>query len=250
MPSSLSADHATSQYLTGALVNDTVALDAGPLGLFGTPAEQARVRHVFLSHTHVDHLLSLPIFLENVYHGRSDCVTLHASRAVVESLQRDLFNDRLWPDFFALSRDNAPFLRVEHLEPGETVEVDGLRVTAVPLDHVVPTVGFLIADAGGTIGWVSDTGPTDEIWRRCNEDERLRAVFLELAFPNTMAELAAVSRHLTTALFAREVAKLKRPVRVYAVHVKARYREQVVAELAELGLPDVEPARFGVAYEF
>src|SRR5437868_4354154 len=91
------------QYLSSALLNDSIALDAGCLGLNGTPEQQSRIRHVFLTHSHIDHVASLPIFLENVYEESPECVSIYASRATLDSLRRDFFNNRIWPDFVALS---------------------------------------------------------------------------------------------------------------------------------------------------
>jgi ribonuclease BN (tRNA processing enzyme) len=238
------------QFLSTCLINETVALDAGCLGLYRSAREQARIRHVLLSHSHIDHLASLPIFVENVFEGNGGPVTIHASAAVLDCLQRDVFNGRLWPDFIALSRCDHPLLKLSRFEAGQTVELDGLRITAVALDHLVPTVGFLIADERSAVAFVSDTGPTDEIWRRANAEPNLKAVFLEAVFPNAMSWLADASKHLTPAAFAREVGKLSRPVPVLAVHIKSRFREQVVAELRALNLPNVEVARFDVPYEF
>jgi ribonuclease BN (tRNA processing enzyme) len=238
------------QFLSSCLLNDTIALDAGCLGFAHSPRHQARVRHVLLSHTHLDHLASLPIFLENVYEADSEGVTVHASTPVLECCQRDLFNDRVWPDFVALSRDGMPFLKLAPFEPGQTIELDGLRITAVALDHVVPTVGYLIADADSTVVFVSDTGPTEAVWRHANAAPNLKAVFLEATFPNSLTWLAEVSKHLTPALFAREAAKLTRPARLIAVHIKARYRDQVVAELQALNLPRLEIGRFDTPYTF
>jgi ribonuclease BN (tRNA processing enzyme) len=161
-----------------------------------------------------------------------------------------LFNDRLWPDFVALSQGDKPFLRLSPFEAGQTVELDRLRITAVALDHVVPTVGYLLSDGQSSVAYVSDTGPTEEIWRRANALPDLRAVFLEATFPNEMAWLADVSKHLTPATFATEVRKLHRPVALFAIHLKARYQEQVAAQLQALGLPQLEVARFEVPYEF
>jgi ribonuclease BN (tRNA processing enzyme) len=249
IPSSVSADP-PRQFLTSVLLNETVVLDAGSIGLYGTPQEQARVRHLLLSHTHIDHLATLPIFIENAYEGRGEGVAVYGSAAVLDCLRRDVFNNRVWPDFIALSQGERAFLKLVPFEPGETMELDGLRITAVALDHVVPTVGFLVSDGRATVAYVTDTGPTEEIWRRCNAAADLRAVFLETTFPNELAWLANVSKHLTPATFAAEVAKLSRPVRVLVTHVKARFHDQVAAELQALNLPNVEIARCDTPYIF
>jgi ribonuclease BN (tRNA processing enzyme) len=250
IPSWVSPQAPAQQFLSSCLVNDVVALDAGCIGLYRTPPEQAAVRHVLLSHTHLDHLASLPLLLEHALDQHGEPITIHASQAVLESCQRDLFNDRLWPDFVALSHGGRAFLKLSPFEPGQTIEVEGLRITAVALDHVVPTVGYLFADGRSSVAQVSDTGPTEAIWRVCNAADDLKAVFLEAAFPNALRWLADRSKHLTPSLFAAELAKLHRPVRTIVIHIKPCYQEEVFAEVRALGLPNVELARFDVPYEF
>jgi len=250
VPSSIAANGGAEpcQYLITYLMNETLAIDAGSLGVYGTPAQQALVKHVLISHTHIDHTASLPIFVENAYEARSDCVTIHGSAEVLDSLRRDMFNDRIWPDFVALSKGRAPFLKFNRLEPFQPVVLQGLTITPVPVNHVVPTFGFVVSEVDSTVVIASDTAPTDDLWRVANNAPGLAAVILEAAFPNGMSELAAISKHLTPELFGREVAKLDRPVTVIAVHLKARYREQIVAELRALGLPNLEIGTFGKAY--
>jgi ribonuclease BN (tRNA processing enzyme) len=251
IPSSVSAaEKEQTQFLSSFLFNDTVAIDAGCIGFYETPQEQARVRHILLTHTHIDHLASLPVFLENAFDAGWAPVTIHGSEAVLDCLRRDLFNNRVWPDFIALSGEDRSFLRLMTLVPGQSVLLEGLRITPVEVDHVVPTVGFLVEDDVTGVVIPSDTGPTEAIWERANRMPNLQAVFLEATFPEAMADLAAVSKHLTPVLFARELQKLHRPVRTVAVHLKPRFRDQVVRELEALRLPQVEVARYGPPYYF
>lgn len=238
------------QFLTSFLINDRIAIDAGSLGLVRPPEEQAQIKHVFLSHTHIDHIASLPIFVENAYEGKADCVSIYGSEAVLECLRQDLFNDRVWPDFLRLSPAKAPFLRLVPLTPGLAVELDGLRVTPVPVNHVVPTLGFLIEGPDAEVVIPSDTGPTEEIWRRANSLGNLKAVFLEATFPDEMAELATLSQHLTPATFRQELNKLTKPVTAIAIHIKPTYRATVVRQLGALGLPKLLIGEGGREYTF
>lgn len=250
IPSSVDGRDDQHQFLSSFLVNDTIALDAGCIGFYRAPQEQAGIRHVLLSHTHMDHLASLPIFVENAYEAKADCVTIHASRTVLDCCQKDLFNDRIWPDFVALSRGDKPFLRLVPFEAGETIDLDGVRITAVAVHHVVPTVAFIVADERSAIAVVSDTGPTMAVWERLNATPNLRAVFLEATFPNNLAWLAELSKHLTPSLVKEELKKLHRPVRTIIIHMKARFREQVITELRALAIPELEFGRSEVPYEF
>lgn len=238
------------QFLTSYLINETVGIDCGALGQYRTPADQSRIRHVLLSHTHIDHIGSLPVLVENAYEGKRDCMTVHGSPAVLDCLRRDIFNNRVWPDFLSLSTPEAPFLKLATLEPGRPVELEGLKITPVPVNHVVPTFGFIIEDGKGAVVISSDTGPTEEIWRRANETPNLKAIFLEATFPDSMTPLATVARHLTPVMFADEVRKLSRPVRVIAVHIKARFHAEMVKALGELGLSNLEIGRSGKTYSF
>ncbi len=97
---------------------------------------------------------------------------------------------------------------------------------------------------------VSDTGPTEELWRAAGAAADLKAVFLEASFPDAQSELAAASKHLTPALFAVEARKLGRAAAFIAVHIKPSFYDEVVAELAAIGLADLRVGRPGMTYDF
>jgi ribonuclease BN (tRNA processing enzyme) len=250
LPSSPGESRADLQYLTTFLIDDTIAIDAGSLGFVRTPAEQRRIEHVFLSHTHIDHIASLPIFLENVYVEQGRGVKVYASDAVLQSLHADVFNDRVWPDFFHLSKLGKKFVEAAPLMPGTPVTLGHLRITPVPVNHVVPTMGFIVEDDKSAVIFSADTGPTEEIWRRGNDLPNLKAVFLEVTFPKELAALADLTKHLTPEGFAAEMRKVSRPVPFYAFHLKPRFAAQVVKELEELRLANLVIAHTDVPYSF
>src|SRR5262245_1786849 len=173
-----------------------------------SPREQAQIRHLFISHSHMDHVATLPLFLDNIYQSHRECVVVHGSEAVLESLRRDLFNGRVWPDYISMSPAGGPFLKLAVLHSGQAVKVEGLEITPCAVGHTVPSQVFIIEDCSGAVVIASDTGPTEEIWRRANSRPNLRGVFLESSFPDSLPELAEITRHLTPASFAREVAKI------------------------------------------
>ena len=239
----------TSRYFTTTfLVNDHLAIDAGCLG-FMPPETQSRVRNVFLSHSHIDHIGSLPLFLETVWDSERDCPTVHANEPTLDCLQTDLFNGRVWPDILRPDGSGAAMARLRPIADGESVVVDELKVTAIAVDHTVPTLAYLVEDATAAVIFAGDSGPTERLWQVANGTPNLRAVFLEAAFPNSMQWLADVSRHLTPATFRDEILKLENSVAILAVHVKARFHQQTVGELLSLGLP-VEIASPNAIYAF
>ena len=235
-----SVQHAASHlYVSSYLINETVAIDAGCLGLHGTPREQEAIRHVFLTHSHSDHTASLPVFVENTWTPAGDGPRIYGSPETLDSIQRHIFNDVMWPDFIALSKKMRPFLHLCPLQAETVVEVDGLRITPVRVDHLVPTFGYVVSDDRTAIIVAGDTGPTNRLWEVAWQTPGLRAIFLEACFPNSMRNLAQTSCHLTPEMFCREAAKMPSGVKLVAVHIKVRHRDQVVRELSSLGLPNL-----------
>jgi hypothetical protein len=142
--SSASGDGDRHQFLLSYVCNGTVAIDAGCIG-FMTPLEdQSRIKHVFLTHSHLDHTASLPIFLDNVYVAGPECPKVYAHPATLESLRTDFFNERLWPDLVRLSSDESPFLQMLPVTDSQATTVDGLTITPVELRHVVPTFAYTV----------------------------------------------------------------------------------------------------------
>lgn len=251
VPSSV-GESSRHQILATYLINDSVAIDAGVLGLLSPLEAQRRVRHVFLSHSHLDHLATMPIFIDNVYVPGPECPSVWGSPQVLETLQRDVFNDRLWPDMIRLSGEESPFLRLETLSAEQPVEVEGLRITPIELKHVVPAFGFLVEELAtkAAVLFVSDTGPTERIWEVANQTPGLQGIFLEASFPNSMRWLADKAAHLTPELFRDELAKLRRPVPVHVIHVKLAFEAKILNELRALQLPNLVVAEPGTTLEF
>lgn len=227
------------QHLTSYLVNDRVAVDAGGLGFLSPLELQKQVTHVLLSHSHIDHLASLPIFLDNVYVPGPTCPTIHASQTTLDCLTGDIFNERIWPDVARISREESMFVRLQPIAAGQTLSLEGLRIEPVDVDHIVPTLGFFLSDDRDTILIVSDTGPTDQVWERANACPNLRMVFLECSFANSLEWLALKTKHLTPRLFGAELDKLRARVPVVAVHIKASQYDTVATELRALGRAEV-----------
>jgi ribonuclease BN (tRNA processing enzyme) len=238
------------QFLMSLVVNEAVAFDAGCIGYLSPVEDQREITHVFLSHSHLDHIASLPIFLDNVYQPGPECPTVYATPSVWKCLRGDFFNERVWPDLVRLSQEETPFFTMMMLSPGSPVIIDDLVITPIPIDHVVPNVGFIVEDSDSAVGIILDTSPTDKIWEELNRRENLKAVFLEATFPNSMGWLAEKAKHLTPMLVRSEIQKLHKSVPVIAFHMKPVFQKTIVAELHALALPNLEISEPGKTYSF
>jgi ribonuclease BN (tRNA processing enzyme) len=121
----------------------------------------------------------------------------------------------------------------------------------VPVNHIVPTVGLVVSDGQTSVAFSSDTAETEEFWKIVNEMKGLDALLIEASFPDRMAKLAEVSRHFTPASLGQELKKLNHNgMDIMAVHIKATYRDEIVAQLAALNIPKLSAMEPGKVYEW
>ncbi len=224
----------------GLLINDTVLVDAGTVGSALSLEEQRRIRYVLLSHLHFDHIQGLPTLADNLSEDHPSTVSLCSIPEVLDGLQTHIFNHSVYPDFTQLPEGSRTFFHLMPFEVGKDIQLGELRVRAIPVNHSVPTVGFLIEDGTSAFVYSGDTAKTEELWIAAKQHPQLKAVFLESSFPNRLAELAQKTFHLTPASFAGEYQKLgQTQLPVYAYHLKPRYRDDIIRELRALGIPQL-----------
>lgn len=224
----------------GFLINDCVMVDAGTIGAALRLDEQRRIRHILLSHLHFDHIQGLPTLADNLVDEAVDSVELVGTSQVIGGLQEHLFNGKVYPDFMALPDPQHPIFRTRTFEEGRTFEVSGLQVTPISVNHLVPTVGFLIREGQSSFLYSGDTYETDEIWEVASREATLKAAFIETSFPDELSTLAQVSKHLTPTLLARAFEKIKRPdLPVYIYHVKPRFRDDITRQLKQFRIQNL-----------
>jgi cAMP phosphodiesterase len=240
------------QLLTCFVINDCVAADAGSLGFALNARERARVQHIVLTHAHLDHIASMPIFIDEEFSRLTSPVMVYAVPEVISMLRRFIFNDCIWPNFekINLLNGSGPALEFHALEPGTALELAGLSITPIPVNHTVPTAGLLVEDDRAAVIYTSDTYVTEQLWEVANRTEHLKAIFVDVSYPNELEDLAAVSRHLTPQSLGSELLKLKREAEIHCVHIKPGHREKVIRQLKALQDPRICVAEIGRVYQW
>jgi ribonuclease BN (tRNA processing enzyme) len=247
-----SQGHATSeQRLTCFLIDERVAVDAGSLALGINAEQRARVRDIIVTHPHMDHIASLPIFIDDLFETLESPVRVHATPEVIDLLERDIFNWNVYPRFSELKNEYGPVMEYVPIPAGQEFKVAHLTVRAIPVNHIVPTVGLIVSDERSAVAFSSDTAETDEFWNVVNRAPRVDALLIEASFPNSMAKLAEVSRHFTPASLERDLRKLTHNgLDILAVHIKPAYRQMVIDELKALNRPGLGVMESGRVYDW
>jgi ribonuclease BN (tRNA processing enzyme) len=216
-------------------VNETTIIDAGSISGSLSISEMAKLRTIFLSHAHLDHIHSLPFVAESLFGKIKQPIVIASTEEVLAALKEHIFNNSIWPDFTAIPNKSHPILRYKTIKPGVPVITEGLKITAISVNHIVPAVGYLVEDRLSAFVYSGDTYQTEEIWDRASRLKSLKAAFIESTFPNRMSALALVSQHLTPALTYQEFLKIKKEdIPLYLYHMKVPYLDEIKKDVKDM----------------
>ncbi len=223
------------RHTTAFMVDHDLLIDCGSgVGRLELEA-MAAIRHVFLTHSHLDHIAFLPFLLDAVFERLQAPVQVHALPETLEALRLHLFNWTLWPDFTALPEPNAPVVRLVPMQPGECVELAGRRVEMLRVAHTVPAVGYRVtAPSGRSFAFTGDSGPNDTFWRALNAAPGLDLLAVECAFPGSQEELARLSGHYCPPTLAADLEKLHHHPTVLVSHLKPGAEDAIFQECRRL----------------
>jgi ribonuclease BN (tRNA processing enzyme) len=225
---------------TSFLLDGDILIDAGTGVGDLTLDEMARVDHILVSHSHLDHVLAIGLLADSVTRRREaqgrPPVQVHALPETLAALRVHVFNGIIWPDFTRLPSADQPVLAFAPFAVGDVLQLAGRRIEVLPAAHTVPAVGFaVLADAGAWV-YSGDTGPNPALWARL-ATLPLAALVIETAFRDDQAELAAISRHLCPAELERELAQLGGSADVYITHIKPGEVDAVMSEIGAHASP-------------
>lgn len=216
---------------TSMLVDDDLLIDAGTGVADLSLAELAVIDHVFLTHSHLDHIASLPLLVDSVSDLRDKPLTVYATAATLAIIGKHIFNWVIWPDFRVIPSPEKAVMRYRSIALGQSVSLGGRTITALPAEHTVPAVGYQLDSGSGSLVFTGDTTINDAFWPVVNSIANLRFLLIETAFPNHERRLAEVSKHLCPSMLATELTKLTIAAEIYVSHLKPGQSELTMAEI-------------------
>ena len=232
-------------HLTSFLINDSILLDAGSPTEALTLEEQSKVRHVFISHTHLDHIKDIAFLADNrslkrlggIKENRK--IVVHSLPENIQVLREHFLNNKVWPDFTGIPSREDPILELHEVQPEEAIEVEGVRITPIMVNHPVPCSGFLLEQDDKQFIYSADTGNTTRLWEVANAQPNLKGVIIDCSFPNAYQHLAEISGHLTPAGMAKEMRKMDKfgRIPIYLYHMKPETLNVMATEVEQEEVP-------------
>lgn len=205
---------------TSFLFNSKVLIDAGTIQSELTIDEALAITDIFLTHSHLDHIIDLPFLLDATFEKRRVPLRIHGLKETLDPLMEHVFNNKIWPNFSELPKKGSGQFELHTVTAGKKYTIEGLTFTPIAVNHTVPTVGYKVEDAHGAVIFSGDTGPVENLWKIANETPNLEAMIIDLSFPINEQYIADISKHMTAADVENELKKLKKPCAIYAFHYK------------------------------
>lgn len=236
----------------GFLVNDVMMLDAGTITAALSIDAQSKITDILISHTHLDHIKSILFLADNIIGRIKKPVNVRAIPPVIDAIEKHLMNNLIWPDFTKIPTAKNPVLAYAPMPLGKQVSVAGLKVKAIPMNHPVPAVGFLVSDGKSSFIYSADTGPNELLWKEAAKARNLNAIIVDTSFPNSLDEIASLSGHFTPAQLHADLTKARigNDVSIYIYHIKPVHKKKVISELHALGRKNVKVLQEGKTYRF
>ncbi|PIX03551.1 MAG: 3',5'-cyclic-nucleotide phosphodiesterase [Gallionellales bacterium CG_4_8_14_3_um_filter_54_18] len=218
-------------HTTSFLLDRDVLIDAGSGVSELSLSELREIDHVFITHSHLDHICCLPFLIDSVGWMRSHPLTVYASKATLDALKRHIFNWVVWPDFTEIPNAEKPVMRFREIALGEVVDLQGRKIRSVPAHHTVPAVGYHLDSGQSSLVFSGDTHINDRLWEVVNRIENLRYLLIETAFSEGEKNLAELSLHLCPSLLAGELAKFTGEAEIFITHLKPGEVEMIMHEI-------------------
>ncbi len=253
LPSTIDEDGRASarQHLMSIVIDDRVAIDAGSLAFSCTGLQRSQIRDIILTHAHLDHIAGLPMFIDDLFATLTEPIRVHATRDVIEILERDIFNWSVYPRFSELMNKSGRVVEYHEFKQGSNFSAQHLAITSIEVNHKVSASGYVISDGKVSVGITGDTAETDDIWAAFNAVPNLKAVLVECAFPDEMSDLATISDHLTPKKLERELEKLQNEdCEVYVINIKPMYRDTILKQISQLSFKQINILEVGKVYDW
>jgi len=217
---------------TSMLLDHDTLIDAGTGVGDLSINELAQIDHVFVTHSHMDHVATIPFIVDTVGWMRARPLTVHATPETLAILKEHLFNWKLWPDFTQIPNAQSPAMRYEAVALGSAVALNGRRITPLPANHVVPAVGYHLDSGKASLVFTGDTTTNDALWPIVNRIANLKYLIIETALSDREQELAVLAKHLCPSMLAEDLLRLKLTPEIYVTHLKPRESEIIMQQIA------------------
>jgi HD-GYP domain-containing protein (c-di-GMP phosphodiesterase class II)/ribonuclease BN (tRNA processing enzyme) len=224
---------------TSFQISKNIIVDAG--NVINTIGDQTEyINHIFLTHSHADHITDLPFIVEGFFEKRKESLIIYASKETINTLKKHIFNNEIWPDFSKINLldSNKKSLVFQEISTNDEIEIKNYKIKVIEAVHIPGAFGFIIIKNEKDGYLISgDTYLNDKLIDEINNNPKLKLLIMECSFPNRLGKLAFDSKHLTPELLDKQIEKiLRKDLQIFIYHIKHLYYDEMSDEIKNLGI--------------
>ena len=223
----------TSTAMTCIQIDDDKVIDAGNI-LFGLGDEAKNINHIFLTHSHMDHIADIPFLIDIYFDDRNSSLNIYGTPDTLDNLKRNILNWEIWPDFteIKLSHSSDMAIKLIPIDLDTDININDIKLKAIKTNHTAGSCGFVIEKNNHALFFTADTCNAHKIWEEVNNNKKINSVIIDVSFPCEYKQLAVDSKHLTLELLEKDMENLQRDdVKIYINHLKPSFIPQIEEEL-------------------
>jgi ribonuclease BN (tRNA processing enzyme) len=233
--------HATTSFLIDGNILIDCGTGVGTLEL----TELKLIDHIFLTHCHLDHIVSLPFLLDLVGVKRSKPIQVYANPYTIKAIQENIMNNQIWPDFTKIPSATQPSVSFIDVTTKTSWEINGKKIRHLTVPHTVDALAYVIESQNSSIAFSGDTGYSESLIHNLNEIPKLNHLIIETSFSDDEKALAEISQHLCPELLAEMLLKLKIKPQIYITHLKPGHERSTLKQIQSQCNKTINPLKMG-----
>lgn len=219
----------TSSYL----IDDNTLLDCGSGVETLSRQAQLGIVRVLLTHAHLDHCAGLVALLEThaAHGGPGICV--HTQQETIDALRGGVL-DGLQDFEAAHNAQGEPLLRYAPIEVGDAIPLPDGMATALPAQHSIPSVGWLVEGPWRALAYTGDTALCPAFWHWSANVPSLSDIICEVCCTSDEPDRAVSEGHMTPETLVPMLDLVPPNVQVWIAHLQQDARARTLEEIRRL----------------
>ncbi len=191
-----------------------------------------QIKHVFITHSHLDHVAGLPLLIDTIYEKLlKEPLTVYCQPETQQVLMEHIFNWKIWPNFFCLPNEQKPVARFVPMLPEQEITVNDNTFTMIEVEHTVPAVGYIVQNSTSSFAFSGDTASAPKLWKALNDKGNVDLLIVECAFADERSEIANQAKHFSPQSLANELTSLSPAPQICVSHLQPGEEDKIMSEL-------------------
>jgi ribonuclease BN (tRNA processing enzyme) len=191
------------------------------------------IERVLLTHSHLDHCNGLPSLLDVHARRGGRGISVYTQQETIDELRAGLLDGL--PDYAAQQTEHGEtLLRFVAIEVGDAIPLPDGMATALPAQHSIASVGWLIEGPWRALTYTGDTALCPAFWHWSANVPSLSDIICEVSCSSDEPDRAISEGHMTPETLVPMLDLVPPNVQVWIAHMQQDARARTLDEIRRL----------------